>query len=45
MQAIKEPTREMLVRFTQIGYDREMALIGVVTQKDGDVALGVGVRS
>jgi acetyltransferase len=30
MQAIKELTPEMLVRFTQIDYDREMALIGVV---------------
>ena len=41
MQAIKELTPEMLVRFTQIDYDREMALIGVVSQDDGDVQVGV----
>jgi len=41
MQAIKELTPEMLVRFTQIDYDREMALIGVVQQEDGDVQVGV----
>ena len=41
MQAIKELTPEMLVRFTQIDYDREMALIGVVEQSDGDVQVGV----
>ncbi len=41
MQAIKELTPEMLVRFTQIDYDREMALIGVVAQDDGDVEVGV----
>jgi acetyltransferase len=41
MQAIKELTPEMLVRFTQIDYDREMALIGVVTEEDGDVEVGV----
>jgi acetyltransferase len=41
MQAIKELTPEMLVRFTQIDYDREMALIGVVTEEGGDVEVGV----
>jgi acetyltransferase len=41
MQAIKELTPEMLVRFTQIDYDREMALIGVVEQGEGDVQVGV----
>jgi len=41
MQAIKELTPEMLVRFTQIDYDREMALIAVVSQEDGDVEVGV----
>ncbi|MCG6860311.1 MAG: bifunctional acetate--CoA ligase family protein/GNAT family N-acetyltransferase [Chromatiaceae bacterium] len=41
MQAIKELTPEMLVRFTQIDYDREMALIAVVTQDDGDAEVGV----
>ncbi|MEA3276621.1 MAG: bifunctional acetate--CoA ligase family protein/GNAT family N-acetyltransferase [Pseudomonadota bacterium] len=41
MQAIKELTPEMLVRFTQIDYDREMALIGVVEQEEQDVEVGV----
>ncbi len=41
MQAIKELTPEMLVRFTQIDYDREMALIGVIEHKASTIALGV----
>ncbi|EXJ14717.1 bifunctional acetate--CoA ligase family protein/GNAT family N-acetyltransferase [Imhoffiella purpurea] len=41
MQAIKELTPEMLVRFTQIDYDREMALIGVVEHEGADVEVGV----
>ncbi|QVL49954.1 MAG: GNAT family N-acetyltransferase [Thiocapsa sp.] len=41
MQAIKELTPEMLVRFTQIDYDREMALIGVVEHDGTDVQVGV----
>ncbi|MGA7980015.1 MAG: bifunctional acetate--CoA ligase family protein/GNAT family N-acetyltransferase [Chromatiaceae bacterium] len=41
MQAIKELTPEMLVRFTQIDYDRELALLGVVEQADGEVEVGV----
>lgn len=41
MQAIKELTPEMLVRFTQIDYDRELALIGAVEQEGGDVQVGV----
>ncbi|MBK8637001.1 MAG: bifunctional acetate--CoA ligase family protein/GNAT family N-acetyltransferase [Chromatiaceae bacterium] len=41
MQAIKELTPEMLVRFTQIDYDREMALIGVKEEGDGDEMAGV----
>jgi acetyltransferase len=41
MQAIKELTPEMLVRFTQIDYDREMALIGVVEHDGSDVQVGV----
>jgi acetyltransferase len=41
MQAIKELTPEMLVRFTQIDYDREMALIGVVEDEGQDVEVGV----
>jgi acetyltransferase len=34
MQSLRELTIEMLVRFTQLDYDREMALIAVV-QEDG----------
>lgn len=41
MQAIKELTPEMLVRFTQIDYDREMALIGVVEHDGTEVEVGV----
>ena len=41
MQAIKELTPEMLVRFTQIDYDREMALIGVVEEQGNEVQIGV----
>ena len=35
MQAVHELTPEMLVRFTQIDYDREMALIAVVEPEAG----------
>ncbi|MCF7989171.1 MAG: bifunctional acetate--CoA ligase family protein/GNAT family N-acetyltransferase [Thiohalocapsa sp.] len=41
MQAIKELTPEMLVRFTQIDYDREMALIGVIEEAGQEVEVGV----
>jgi acetyltransferase len=41
MQAIKELTPEMVVRFTQIDYDREMALIGVKEGAEGDEMAGV----
>ncbi|MBK5963715.1 GNAT family N-acetyltransferase [Thiocystis minor] len=41
MQAIKELTPEMLVRFTQIDYDREMALIGVVENDGVEIEVGV----
>ncbi len=41
MQALKELTPEMLVRFTQIDYDREMALIGVVEEDGEEVEVGV----
>jgi acetyltransferase len=41
MQAIQELTPQMLIRFTQIDYDQEMALI-VVTDRDGrEEELGV----
>ena len=35
MQAVHELTPQMLVRFTQIDYDREMALIAVQERPDG----------
>jgi acetyltransferase len=41
MQAIKELSPEMLVRFTQIDYDRELALLGVVEQDGDEVEVGV----
>jgi acetyltransferase len=41
MQAIKELSPEMLVRFTQIDYDREMALIGVMEDEGQEVEVGV----
>lgn len=41
MQAIKDLTPEMLVRFTQIDYDREMAFIAVVEYEGAEVEVGV----
>lgn len=41
MQALHELTTEMLVRFTQIDYDREMAFIAVVKQAGDEVEIGV----
>lgn len=41
MQAIKELSPEMLVRFTQIDYDREMALIGVLDENGSEIEVGV----
>ena len=41
MQAIKELTPEMLVRFTHIDYDREMALIGVIDHDGEEAAVGI----
>lgn len=41
MQSIDELTPDMLVRFTQIDYDREMALIAVTSNKGADEQLGV----
>jgi acetyltransferase len=42
MQTLTELTQEMLVRFTQIDYDREMAFIALVDEggKDREVAVG-----
>jgi acetyltransferase len=41
MDTLQELTQSMLVRFTQIDYDREMALIAVLEQDDKEVELGV----
>ena len=41
MQTLNELTPEMLVRFTQIDYDREMALIAVTYQEGKEVEIGV----
>ncbi|NOQ36425.1 MAG: GNAT family N-acetyltransferase [Methylococcaceae bacterium] len=42
MQSIQELTPEMIVRFTQIDYDREMAFIAVTEHEDMPTELGVG---
>jgi len=41
MQSLKELTPTMLVRFTQIDYDREMALIAVIDRDGQDEQVGV----
>lgn len=41
MQTLRELTPQMLVRFTQIDYDREMALIAVIWKDGQEVELGV----
>ena len=41
MQAIDELTPEMLVRFTQLDYSREMAIIAVTDQEEKATQLGV----
>jgi acetyltransferase len=41
MQTIEELTPEMLVRFTQLDYSREMALIAVIRENNRRVQLGV----
>jgi acetyltransferase len=41
MHTINELTPRMLARFTQIDYDREMALIAITHDKDGPRQLGV----
>ncbi|HZJ48180.1 MAG TPA: bifunctional acetate--CoA ligase family protein/GNAT family N-acetyltransferase [Acidimicrobiia bacterium] len=41
MHAVHELTPEMLVRFTQIDYDREMALIAVTNKDEREVEHGV----
>ncbi len=41
MNTINELSQEMLVRFTQIDYDREMALIAVTQQDGRELEIGV----
>lgn len=41
-QALHELTSEMIVRFTQIDYDREMAFIAITANKNVPEELGVG---
>ena len=43
MQAINELTPQMLARFTQIDYDREMALVALLRRRRGESPLQVGV--
>jgi acetyltransferase len=42
MQALHELTPEMIVRFTQIDYDREMAFLAISTDANMPNELGVG---
>lgn len=41
MSTLKELTPEMIAHFTQVDFDREMALIGVVPHDDGERLVGV----
>ncbi|MDD3518724.1 MAG: bifunctional acetate--CoA ligase family protein/GNAT family N-acetyltransferase [Chromatiales bacterium] len=41
MQTLHELTPQMLVRFTQIDYDREMAIIAVTEQEGAEIEVGV----
>lgn len=41
MQGMNELTQQMLVRFTQLDYNRELALIAVLERSDGETELGV----
>lgn len=41
MQTLQELTPQMLIRFTQIDYDREMAFIAVVEQQGQELEIGV----
>jgi len=41
MQSLNELTPEMLVRFTQLDYNRELALIAVQEKGGGEIELGV----
>src|SRR5690606_15878488 len=41
MQGMEELTPEMLTRFTQLDYDREMAFIAIVTTPEDEREIGV----
>lgn len=41
MHAVQELSEDMLVRFTQLDYDRELALIAVTEEKDREIEIGV----
>lgn len=41
MQSLYDLTPQMLVRFTQIDYDRELALIAVINENQQEVEIGV----
>lgn len=41
MQGLNELTQQMLVRFTQLDYNRELALIAVLERSDEETELGV----
>jgi acetyltransferase len=41
MHAVQELSEDMLARFTQLDYDRELALIAVTEEKDREVEIGV----
>lgn len=41
MQSLRELTPDMLVRFTQIDYDREVAFLGIAREDGKDVQVGV----
>ena len=41
-QDIKEIPHEQMVRYCQIDYDREIALVAAVNQRDGECLIGVG---
>lgn len=41
MHAVQELSEDMLVRFTQLDYDRELALIAVTEEKGREIEIGV----
>jgi acetyltransferase len=42
MQALQELTPEMIIRFTQIDYDREMAFVAITEDENTPCEIGVG---